>query len=389
MKRVYLDHHATTPVDRRVLEAMLPYFCDHFGNPSSKTHPFGWAAQEAVETSRSLVARLIGASPKEIVFTAGATESNNLALFGAASTAPSGRDHILTQATEHHAVLEPVEQLRQRGFHVTILRPDGHGIIAPEKVREAVSERTLLVSIMAAQNEIGTVQPLAEIGAVCAEVGALLHTDAAQAAGKIPLDVNTAGVDLLSLSGHKYYAPKGVGALYVRRRGRRVKLAPSLFGGGQEGGLRPGTTNVPGVVGLGEASRLAQSDLEGEAARLGELRSLLFEKIRAAVPDVRLNGPPFGDRRLPGNLSLSFPRVDGSSLLLSLQDIAASGGSACTAGSVEPSYVLKAIGVSEQLAVSTLRLGLGRSTTEEDVCYAAERITLTVQKLRNARADVT
>ena len=384
---VYLDHHATTPVDPRVLEAMLPYLRAHFGNASSKTHPYGWTAQEAVEKARGQVASLIGASPRAIVFTSGATEANNLALLGAARRAPKGRDHIVTQATEHHAVLDPVRHLEKQGFRVTILRPDHEGEIHAEQVREVVSERTLLVSVMAAQNEVGTVQPLAEIGAVCREVGALFHTDAAQAAGKIPLDVERMGLDLLSISAHKYYGPKGVGVLYVRRRGTPVRLAPLSLGGGQEAGLRPGTLNVPGIVGLGECSRLAADELDSEPPRLARLRDRLLESVRAGVPDVQVNGPSLEtpdvlEKRLAGNLSLSFPGLDGTALVISLKDIAASSGSACTTGNAEPSYVLKALGVSDALATATLRLCVGRFQKEEEIDYAARRIVETAGKLR-------
>jgi cysteine desulfurase len=385
MKRLYLDHHATTPVDPRVLEVMLPYLHEEFGNPSSSTHPFGWAAQEAVEKARAQVAALIGATAKEIVFTSGATESNNIAILGAAAAAPPGRTHLITQATEHHAVLDPLRQLERRGFRLTILAPDGEGRIDPAQVEAEISEQTLLVSIMAAQNEVGTLEPLAAIGALARRVGALFHTDAAQAAGKIPLNVESAGIDLLSISAHKYHGPKGCGALFVRRRGTRVRLSPLAFGGGQEGGLRPGTLNVPGIAGLGEASRIAALEMEEEAVRLRRLRERLHETIRAGIPDVRLNGPAGAAERLPGNLSLSFPRVDGTALIVGLKDIAVSSGSACTTGSPEPSYVLRAIGVPPDLAVSTLRLGLGRFTTEEEVDIAAARIVETVRKLRGRR----
>jgi cysteine desulfurase len=382
LRRIYLDYHATTPLDPRVLDAMLPYLREEFGNPSSKTHPYGWAAQEAVEKARGQVAALLGAKPKEIVFTSGATESNNLALLGAAACAPKGRDHIVTQATEHHAVLDTLHEIERRGFRVTVLQPDGEGFVRMDELRRTLSERTLLASFMAANNEIGTFQPLAAISAACREVGALLHTDAAQAAGKTPIDVHTLGVDLLSLSAHKFCGPKGCGALFVRRSGQRVQIKPLNFGGGQEDGLRPGTLNVPGIVGLAEASRIARDEMAAEQERVGALRDHLLESLRRALPDLRVNGPRDSSQRLRGNLSMSFPGVDGSALLVSLQDIAASAGSACTAGSSEPSYVLKAIGVSNDLAASTLRVGLGRFTTEDEVDYAAQRIAENVRKLR-------
>ena len=384
-KQVYLDYHATTPVDPRVLDAMLPYLKDSFGNPSSKTHPFGWAAREAVEKARTQVASLLNASSGEIYFTAGATESNNISLRGVTRQPPGERDHLLTQSTEHHAVLDPLRKLEKEGWRLTVLNPDSEGFINPGAVEEAIDERTLLVSIMAANNEIGTVQPLEELGRVVNEAGALLHCDAAQAAGKIELDVERSGLSMLSISGHKFCAPKGVGALYRRKRGNRVRLDPLALGGGQEEGLRPGTLNVPGIVGLGEACRIASEELQEEAQRVGRLRDLLLEGIRGGIPDVTVNGPADLEKKLSGNLSLSFKDVDGSALIVSLGDLAASAGSACTAGNAEPSYVLKALGTPMELAVSTLRLGLGRFTTEEDVSYATGRIVETVGKLRRVR----
>jgi cysteine desulfurase len=380
--QVYLDNPATTRVDPRVRDAMLPYLGEEFGNPSSKLHPYGVRALEAVERARAQVASVLGASAREVVFTSGATESNNLAIFGAALKAPAGRRHVITQATEHHAVLDPVAELGRRGFETTVLRPDRDGFVDPEAVRAAITERTLLVSIMAANNEIGAIQPLAEIGAACREAGVILHTDAAQAAGRIPLDVEAMHIDLLSLSAHKFYGPKGTGALYVRRRGRRVALAPLAFGGGQEGGLRPGTLNVPGIAGLGEACRIAQAELAAESQRIARLRQRLLEAIRAGCSDARLNGPSDLERRLPGSLNFSFPAVDPSALLLGLQDIAASSGSACTAGSVEASYVLRAIGVPADLAAASLRLCVGRFNTEEEIEYAARRVVETANRLR-------
>ena len=384
-KQVYLDYHATTPVDPRVLDAMLPYLKDSFGNASSKTHPYGWAAREAVEKARAQVGSLLNASAGEIYFTGGATESNNISLLGAALHAPAERNHIITPSTEHHAVLDPLRKLEKDGWRLTVLNPDSEGFISAEALGNALDEHTFLVSIMAANNEIGTVQPLDELGRAVAEAGALLHCDAAQAAGKIRLDVESSAISMLSLSGHKFCAPKGVGALYRRKRGNRVRLAPLALGGGQEEGIRPGTLNVPGIVGLGEACRIAAEELEEEAQRVGRLRDLLQDGIRRVIPDVTVNGPADTDKKLPGNLSLSFRGVDGSALIVSLGDLAASAGSACTAGNAEPSYVLKAIGAPAELAVSTLRLGLGRFTTEEEVTYAIDRLIETVGKLRRVR----
>ena len=384
-KQVYLDYHATTPVDPRVLDAMLPYLKDAFGNPSSKTHPYGWAAREAVEKARAQVASLLNASAGEIYFTAGATESNNISLRGVTRQAPGKRDHIITQSTEHHAVLDPLKKIEKEGWRLTVLNPDSEGFISAAALRKVIDERTLLVSIMAANNEIGTVQPLEELGQVVDEAGALLHCDAAQAAGKVKLDVESSRISMLSISGHKFYAPKGVGALYRRKRGNRVRLDPLATGGGQEEGIRPGTLNVPGIVGLGEACRIAADELREEAQRVGRLRDLLLGGIREGIPDVKVNGPAEAEKKLPGNLSLSFKGVDGSALIVSLGDLAASAGSACTAGNAEPSYVLKAIGTPAELAVSTLRLGLGRFTTEDEVNYAIGRIVETVVQLRRVR----
>ena len=400
MTPIYLDNHATTPVDPRVLEAMLPYLQQSFGNPSSKSHAFGQRALEAVESARPAVAALLGAQKDEIVFTSGATESNNIALLGVTEfvAEPSGdatgkRDHIVSQQTEHPAVLDVLAALGRHGWRTTLLEPDSEGRVSADQVREAVDERTLLVSIMAANNEIGTVQPLAEIGAVCKEHGVLFHTDAAQATGRIALDVEAFGVDLLSISGHKFYAPKGVGALFVRRHGRLVRLRPQAWGGGQERGIRPGTLNVPGIVALGRASELAMAELEEESSRLTRLRGRLLDGLRAAVPELRVNGVPIEDsiddtfawpRRLPGNLSVSFPGAEGSSLLASLPDVACSAGSACSTGSTSPSHVLSAIGVSDDVAASTLRLGLGRFTTESEVDSAARQIGAAVGRLQAA-----
>jgi cysteine desulfurase len=380
MKCIYLDHNATTPVDPRVLAAMLPCLRDKFGNASSKNHPYGWEAKEAVEAARGHVAALLGASAREIVFTSGATEANNIALLGSAALAGGKRNHIISQATEHPAVLDTLKELGRRGFEVTTLRPDARGWVSAEQVREAINERTFLVSIMTANNEVGTIFPLGEIAAVSRKAGVLLHTDAAQGVGKIPVDVERLGIDLLALSAHKLYGPKGAGALYVRGRGPRVRLAPVLFGGGQENGLRPGTLNVPGIVGLGEACRLARAELEEEAKRLRALRDRLEEGIVSRLEGVRINGHP--EARLPGTLSASFEGVDGTALLVQLSDLAVSSGAACSTGSTEPSRVLKALGLTDALALATLRFGVGRFTTHDEVERAAARVVEAVKELR-------
>lgn len=390
---VYLDHNATTPLDPRALDAMLPYLRDHFGNASSKNHPYGWKALEAVEAARSHVAAILGASSREIFFMSGATEANNLSILGlaAAQTGSRGgkapaRNHIITQATEHHAVLDPCRELAKKGFEVTILRPDAQGRVSVDSVAKALTERTLLVTIMMAQNEIGTVQPIAEIGAILRNTATVFHTDAAQALGKIPVDVNRLGVDLLSLSAHKFYGPKGVGALYVRRGNPKLRLTPIQHGGGQEQGLRPGTLNVPGIVGLGEASRIAARELPAEAERLRSLRDRLRERIVSRLSGVSVNGDTEGG--LPGTLSLSFAGVDGTALLTSLSGIAASSGSACSTGVNEPSFVLRAIGVPERLALSTVRFGVGRFTTAEEVDRSADEVVTVVGRLREQIAAV-
>jgi len=387
MQPIYLDHNATTPVDPRVLEAMLPYLREHFGNASSKSHAFGWKANEAVEAARAHVAALLGSEAREVVFTSGATEANNLALLGLfpPSRMPAKR-HVITGAIEHHAVLDTVAELRRRGAEITVLRPDVHGRVSAEMVKGAITDRTAVVSIMAANNELGTLNPIAEIGKTARGAGVLFHTDAAQAAGKVPLDVEAMGIDLLSLSGHKFYAPKGVGALYVRGRNPRVHLAPVQFGGGQERALRPGTLNVPGIVGLGEACRLAREDLAGEARRLGELRDRLEAGLLRRLPKVRVNGHK--EERLPGTANVSFDGIEVTSLLASLPDIALSPGSACTTGSAEPSYVLKAIGLTDREAFGTVRFSVGRFTTEDEIDRAVESVSRAVETLRRQMAAV-
>lgn len=377
---IYLDHHATTPVAPEVFEAMRPFFVEVFGNAASRTHPFGWAAAAAVETARGQVARLLGARPGEIVFTSGATEADNLALKGVAEAARRPRAHLVTSRIEHHAVLDCCKRLEKAGYRVSYLPVDRQGLLDPEEVARAITPETILVSVMQANNEIGTIQPLAEIGRICQGAGVPLHSDAVQAVGRIPVRVDELGVDLLSLSAHKMYGPKGVGALYVRGGRPRVRLVAQMDGGGHEQGRRSGTLNVPGIVGLGAACALAEREMESEGARLTALRERLRAGLTARIPGVHLNGHP--DRRLPGNLNLSFEGVEGESLLLSLKEIAVSSGSACTSASLEPSYVLQALGLPNGLTHTSLRFGLGRGNTAEEIDYAVERVAAEVTRLR-------
>lgn len=379
---IYLDHHAATPVDPRVLAAMLPYFTEKFGNPASTNHGFGSEAAEAVAAARQQVADLLGASPREILFTSGATESNNLALKGVAAAYRQRSRHFVSVATEHPAVLDPLKRLAREGARVTLLPVDRHGLITPAQVEAALTEETILVSVMAANNEIGVLQPLAEIGRLCKRRGVLFHTDAAQAVGKIPLNVDQHGVDLLSLSAHKLYGPKGVGALYVRRREPRVRLEALQDGGGQEHNLRSGTLNVPGIVGLGAACALAAKGMAEEADRLGRLRDRLWRGLQQGVSAVFLNGPLLEGPRLPGNLNVSFAHVQGEALLLSLKNVAVSSGSACTTLSQEPSHVLRAIGLPDEFADASLRFGLGRFNTEEEIDRVIDQVAGAVAKLR-------
>jgi len=381
---VYLDFHATTPVDPRVLEAMLPYFTDQFGNPASRQHAYGWESQKAVDTARSQVAALIGASPSEIVFTSGASESNNLAIKGAVHARRDRGDHIITVATEHKSVLDSCNCLEREGCRITRLGVDTRGFIDLDELRSAITDRTILISIMAANNEIGALQPLAEIGAIAQDRGVLFHTDAAQAAGKIPLDVSAAGIDLLSLTGHKYYGPKGAGALYVRRRKPRLELTCQIDGGGHENGFRSGTLNVPGLVGLGRAAELCREEMPQESVRLSAMRDRLFAGLQRDLDGVRLNGPA-NDRRLPHNLHVSFDDVEGEALLMALGDLAVSTGSACSSGSQAPSHVLQAIGAIGDRAGASIRFGLGRPTTDEHIDFAIDRVTTVVRALRTAR----
>jgi cysteine desulfurase len=375
---IYLDHHATTPVDPRVLESMLPYFTERFGNAASKQHAFGWDAADAVEQARSKVADLIGAGAREIVFTSGATESNNLALKGVAAAHRARGNHIVTVATEHRSVLDPCRRLEAEGWRVTYLPVDADGIVRLEDLSGAMTERTVLVSVMAANNEIGVLQPLREIAAVAHRHGALFHSDAVQAMGKVPLDVDEDDVDLASVSAHKLYGPKGVGALFVRRRGRRATLRPLFEGGGHERALRSGTLNVAGIVGLGAACAIAAEEQREEAVRLSRLRDRLLDRLRVGLDEVTVNGSL--ERRLPGNLNVSFERVDGEALLVSLTDVAVSSGAACT--SAEPSHVLLALGRSTEVALASLRFGLGRWTTQGQVDFAAAHVTEAVTRLR-------
>ncbi|HEY7545892.1 MAG TPA: IscS subfamily cysteine desulfurase [Blastocatellia bacterium] len=377
---IYMDNHATTPCDPRVFEAMAPYFTEIFGNAASRNHEFGWRAEEAVENARKQVADLVGASSKEIVFTSGATESDNLAIKGVAEMYYERGDHIITVVTEHKAVLDTCKKLEKRGFKVTYLPVGSDGLISPDDVKNAITDKTILVSVMHVNNEIGVIQPIAEIGKVCKDRGIIFHTDATQGVGKLPFNVNGLNVDLVSISAHKIYGPKGVGALYVRRKNPRVQLTSQMDGGGHERGMRSGTLNVTGIVGLGKACEIAKAELTEETERLLSLREKLRKGIMDEVPEVYINGHP--TQRVPGNLNVSFAYVEGESLLMGISDIAVSSGSACTSASLEPSYVLKALGVGEELAHSSIRFGLGRFNTEEEVDYTIGRVNEAVNRLR-------
>lgn len=380
MARVYLDYHATTPVDPRVLEAMLPYFTERFGNPASRQHSFGWQAQEAVDRGRRQVADLLNASPNEIVFTSGASESNNLAIKGTARGLADRGRHLITVATEHKSVLDACGRLEREGWSVTRLGVDPDGFVRLDELRSALTDRTVLVSVMAANNEIGVLQPLSDIAAIVHERGALLHSDAAQAFGKVPLDVAAAGVDLLSLTAHKCYGPKGTGALFVRRQRPKVPVECQIDGGGHENGLRSGTLNVPGIVGLGACAELATSLLPDESARLAGLRDRLLAGLRDTLGGVRVNGSLA--RRLPHNLHVTIDGIEGEALLMALGELAVSTGSACSSGSHAPSHVLQAIGAVGERAGASIRFGLGRWTTDADVDVALERVTAVVRSLR-------
>jgi cysteine desulfurase len=381
---IYMDNHATTPLDPRVLEAMMPYLTGIFGNAASRNHSFGWEAEQGVEKAREQIARLIGATAKEIIFTSGATESTNLAIKGVAEMYRERGNHIITQVTEHKATLDTCKRLEKSGYRITYLPVMADGLIDIEDLQRAIvtdgPDKTILVSIMYANNEIGVIQPIQEIGKLCHEKGVIFHTDAVQAVGKIPVNVQTDNIDLLSLSGHKIYGPKGVGALYVRRRNPRVQLSEQINGGGHERGMRSGTLNVPGIVGLGAACEIAQNEMAAEAVREQELRDYLRNKLENALDYVQVNGNM--DHHLPGNLNMSFVYVEGESLLMGINDIAVSSGSACTSATLEPSYVLKALGLGDDVAHSSIRFGLGRFNTKAEVDYVSDKIINVVQHLR-------
>ncbi len=379
---IYMDNHATTPMDQRVLGAILPYFTERFGNAASRNHSFGWAAEEAVDKARGQIAALINAKSKEIIFTSGATESDNLAIKGVVEFYKDKGNHVITCVTEHKAILDSCKALERAGkATVTYLPVDKYGMVDPDDVRRAITDKTILITIMAANNEIGTIHPIAEIGRIAKEKGIVFHSDATQGVGKIPIDVEKAGIDLLSASAHKIYGPKGIGILYVRSKGPRVRLTPIIDGGGHERGLRSGTLNAPGIVGLGAACEIAGQEMEQESARLCSLRDKLQAGLFERLDEVYLNGHP--TQRLPGNLNISFAYVEGESLLMGIKDIAVSSGSACTSATLEPSYVIRALGTDEELAHSSIRFGLGRFNTEEEVDFVAQRVTEEVRRLRD------
>lgn len=377
---IYFDNHSTTPLDPRVLEAMLPTLTDHFGNAASRSHAFGWDAEDLVEKARASIAKVIGANAKEIVFTSGATESINIALKGAAEMYVEKGNHIITVETEHKATLDSAKYVEKHNGAVTYLPVDKTGKIDLEGLKKAITPKTILVSIMHANNEVGTIQPLAEIGKITKEKGVLLHVDAAQTFGKVPIDVNAMGIDILSISGHKIYGPKGVGALYVRRQNPRVRLSPVVHGGGHERGLRSGTLNVPGIVGLGKAAEVALADMDKDKERVGKLRDRLKDGLFRELDEIYLNGHPTD--RLYNNLNISFAYVEGEAMMMGLKEIAVSSGSACTSASLEPSYVLKALGVGDELAHTSIRFGLGRFNTEAEVDFAIAKVVETVRRLR-------
>jgi cysteine desulfurase len=377
---IYFDHNATTPVDRRVFDVMAPYFTEHYGNAASRNHPFGWKAEAGVENARRQISGLIGATPKDIVLTSGATESDNLAIKGVAQMYRDKGNHIITCVSEHKAVIDPCKRLAEEGFEVTWLSPDEFGRVSVEQVAGAITDQTILISIMAANNEVGSINPIAAIGKAARDRGVFFHTDATQAVGKIPINVDEMSIDLLSMSAHKIYGPKGVGALYVRRRNPRVRLRAQMDGGGHERGMRSGTLNVPGIVGLGEACSVSGADMSGENQRLAVLRDRLQDGISAALEYVTLNGHP--GERLAGTANLSFAYVEGEALMMKMKDIAVSSGSACTSASLEPSYVLRSMGVTDELAHSSIRFSLGRSTTIEEVDYVIAQVIKAVNELR-------
>lgn len=377
---IYLDNHATTQCDPRVVEAMLPYFTEHFGNAASRNHPFGWEAEEAVEKARKQLADLIGATSKEIVFTSGATESNNLAIKGVAEMYAERGNHIITAATEHKAILDTCKHLEKQGVRVTYLPLKGDGIVDLDMLRDAITDKTVLVSIMYANNEIGVIQPVADIGKICKEKGVLFHTDGVQAAGKIPVNVLKDNIDIMSLTAHKMYGPKGVGALYVRRRNPRVQISAQMDGGGHERGMRSGTLNVPGIAGFGKAAELCQQLMGEEMVKHRAMRDRLRETLEKNLEETYINGSM--EHRLPHNLNMSFAYVEGESLLMGINDVAVSSGSACTSATLEPSYVLKALGLGDDLAHTSIRFGIGRFNTDEEVDYVAKKMIDVVTKLR-------
>jgi len=377
---IYMDNHATTPMDPRVLEEMLPYFMEKFGNAASRNHPFGWVAEEGVEIARERIAKLVGATAKEIIFTSGATESDNLAIKGVAEMYKEKGNHIITAVTEHKAVLDTCKRLEKYGYRVTYMPVQKDGLVDLDELKNAMTDKTILVTIMAANNEIGVLQPWREIGKLCRERGILFHTDAVQAVGKVPIDVNKDNIDLMSITAHKIYGPKGVGALYVRRKNPRVQISALIDGGGHERGMRSGTLNVPGIVGLGKACAIATEEMAKEACHLAGLRNRLKDSIMSRLDETYINGTM--EHRLPGNLNISFAYVEGESLLMGINDIAVSSGSACTSATLEPSYVLKALGTGDDLAHSSIRFGIGRFNTEAEVDYVADRVVETVTRLR-------
>jgi len=377
---IYMDNHATSPMDPRVLEAMMPYMTNKFGNSASRNHSFGWEAEAAVDTAREQIAKLIGASAKEIIFTSGATESDNLAIKGIAEMYRERGNHIITQVTEHKAVLDTCKRLEKHGYRVTYLPVKADGLIDLEDLKRAMDDKTILVTIMSANNEIGVLQPIREIGKLCHEKGVIFHTDAVQSVGKVPVNVIADNIDVLSLSGHKIYGPKGVGALYVRRRNPRVQIAAQIDGGGHERGMRSGTLNVPGIVGLGKACEIAMNEMDTEAVYLSGLRDRLKAKLESELDYIHVNGS--WEHRLPGNLNVSFVYVEGESLLMGINDVAVSSGSACTSATLEPSYVLKALGLGDDVAHSSIRFGLGRFNTQAEVDYVATKVIDIVKHLR-------
>lgn len=376
---IYMDYQSTTPLDPRVFEAMKPYFLEKFGNPHSRSHAFGWETEAAIEKARQQVADLIGANPKEIVFTSGATESNNMAIKGVANFYKDKKNHIITATTEHKCVLDSCRNLEREGFEVTYLPVQKNGLIDLQTLKDAITEKTAIVSIMAVNNEIGVIQPISEIGAICREKGVFFHTDAAQAFGKMPIDVNEMNIDLMSISGHKIYGPKGVGALFIRRR-PRVRLTPLINGGGQERGFRSGTLPTPMVVGLGKAAEIASQDMQKDYDHVKKLSDKIYKELVVNIKDIFLNGDK--EKRLPGNLNLSFAYIEGESMLMAIKNLAVSSGSACTSASLEPSYVLRSIGVGEDLAHTSIRFGIGRFTTEEEVDFAINEVCGAINKLR-------